>query len=140
MDLKLELVLVPVTDVDRAKDFYVDRAGFRLDVDHRAGDNFRVVQLTPPGSACSISIGIGITQAEPGSVQGLHLVVTDIVAARKELVERGVEVSDIRHMGPEGWAPGPDPRRADYGSFAEFRDPDGNTWILQEVRQPTPRS
>jgi catechol 2,3-dioxygenase-like lactoylglutathione lyase family enzyme len=92
MDFKLELVLIPVSDVDRAKSFYTEKAGFNLDVDHRAGDDFRVVQLTPPGSACSISIGKGITQAAPGSVQGLHLVVSDIDAARAELVERGVDV------------------------------------------------
>jgi catechol 2,3-dioxygenase-like lactoylglutathione lyase family enzyme len=140
VDFKLELVLVPVTDVDRAKAFYTDKAGFNLDVDHGAGDEFRVVQLTPPGSACSISIGIGITKAEPGSAQGLHLVVSDIVAARTELVERGVEVSEVRHMGSEGWAPGPDPQRSDYGSFADFKDPDGNIWILQEVRRPNVRT
>ena len=133
MDFKLELVLVPVTDVDRAKAFYTDKAGFRLDVDHRAGDDFRVVQLTPPGSACSISIGVGITKAEPGSAQGLHLVVSDIVAARDELVQRGVGVGEIRHMGPDGWEPGPDPQRRDYGSYAEFKDPDDNIWLLQEV-------
>src|SRR5438552_17934982 len=99
MDLKLELVLVPVSDVDRAKSFCTEQAGFQLDVDHRAGDDFRVVQLTPPGSACSISVGTGITSAAPGSVRGLHLVVTDIVAACGELVARGVEVSEVRHMG-----------------------------------------
>jgi predicted enzyme related to lactoylglutathione lyase len=132
MDYKLELLLVPVTDVDRAKDFYSTQAGFAVDVDHRAGDDFRVVQLTPPGSACSISVGVGITDAPPGSARGLHLVVTDIEAARAELTGRGIEVSDIRHMTPEGWQPGPDPKRTDYGSFADFRDPDGNTWVLQE--------
>jgi catechol 2,3-dioxygenase-like lactoylglutathione lyase family enzyme len=134
MDLKLELVLVPVADVDRAKIFYTERAGFNLDVDHRAGENFRVVQMTPPGSSCSISVGTGITDAAPGSIRGLHLVVTDIVAARSELVGRGVGVSDIRHLGPAGWTPGVDPERRDYGSFADFSDPDGNTWILQERR------
>ncbi|MGH3059237.1 MAG: glyoxalase superfamily protein, partial [Gaiellaceae bacterium] len=102
MDLKLELVLVPVADVDRAKDFYTDKAGFNLDVDHKAGDDFRVVQLTPPGSACSISFGKGITKAAPGSVEGLHLVVTDIVAARDELVGRGVDVAEIFHFGESG--------------------------------------
>jgi catechol 2,3-dioxygenase-like lactoylglutathione lyase family enzyme len=140
MDLKLELVLLPVSDVDRAKAFYVENAGFRLDVDHRASDEFRVVQMTPPGSACSISIGIGITDATSGSVRGTHLVVTDIEAARAELVDRGVEVSEIRHMGSAGWEPGPDPEHRDYGSFADFSDPDGNTWVLQERRgEPTPR-
>jgi len=138
MDYKLELVLVPVTDVDRAKAFYTDQAGFVCDVDHRAGDNFRVVQLTPPGSACSISVGVGITNAEPGSVTGMHLVVTDIVAAHDELTGRGVTVSNIRHMGANGWQPGPHPERADYGSFADFRDPDGNTWVLQEARRGEP--
>lgn len=137
MDLKLELIVLPVADVDRAKAFY-EKAGFRLDVDHRAGDDFRVVQLTPPGSACSISVGRGISEVAPGSVQGLHLVVTDIQAARDELAGRGVEVSEIFHFGPEGRAPGPDPQRADYGSFATFSDPDGNGWLLQEVRQRAP--
>lgn len=132
MDLKLELVLVPVSDVDAAKAFYSEQAGFHVHVDHQAGDTFRVVQLDPPGSACSIAFGIGITDATPGSVRGLHLVVTDIVDARDELVGRGVEVSEIRHMSATGWQPGPHPKRADYGSFADFSDPDGNTWVLQE--------
>ncbi len=132
MEMKLELVLVPVADVDRAKAFYVEKAGFKLDVDHRAGDEFRVVQLTPPGSACSIAVGKGITKAAPGSVQGLHLVVSDIEIMRAELLERGVDVSEIRHLEPGGWMPGPDPDRRDYGSFADFSDPDGNSWILQE--------
>jgi catechol 2,3-dioxygenase-like lactoylglutathione lyase family enzyme len=135
MDLKLELVLLPVTDVDRAKAFYADKAGFNLDVDHHASDEFRVVQFTPPGSACSVSFGIGITDATPGSVKGLHLVVTDIVAARDELAGRGVEVDEIFHFGPEGRASGPHADRADYGSFAGFSDPDGNTWVLQEARR-----
>ena len=133
MDLKLELVLIPVTDVDRAKDFYVEKCGFALDVDHRPNEEFRVVQMTPPGSACSLTIGLGITDAAPGSYRGTHLVVTDIEAARAELVDRGVGVSQIRHMGPDGWRPGPDPERRDYGSFADFSDPDGNTWVLQEA-------
>ena len=101
MDFKLELVLIPVADVDRAKAFYEQQAGFKLDVDHRAGDSFRVVQLTPPGSACSIAFGVGITTAEPGQARGLHLVVADIEAARAELTGRGVEVSEIRHMSDE---------------------------------------
>jgi catechol 2,3-dioxygenase-like lactoylglutathione lyase family enzyme len=132
MDFKLELVIVPVSDVDRAKAFY-EKAGFNLDVDHRAGDTFRVVQLTPPGSACSITIGTGLTPAEPGSYQGLHLVVSDIDAARAELVERGVEVSEPYHFGPEGQTPGPDPKRSDYNSYLSFSDPDGNGWLVQEV-------
>jgi catechol 2,3-dioxygenase-like lactoylglutathione lyase family enzyme len=137
MDMKLEVIVLPVSDVDRAKAFY-ERAGFRLDVDHQAGDEFRVVQLTPPGSECSISIGTGITQAAPGGVQGLHLVVTDIEAARAELVGGGVDVSDVFHFGPEGQSTGPDPERRDYGSFASFSDPDGNGWLLQEVKQRAP--
>ena len=138
MDWKLELVLVPVSDVDRAKTFYTEKAGFNLDVDHRAGDEFRVVQLTPPGSACSISIGTGITDAAPGSVQGMHLVVSDIDAARAELVERGVDVSEVRRFESGRWVTGPDPQRRDYGSFAFFSDPDGNSWVLQEARRSEP--
>lgn len=137
MDLKLELVLVPVADVERAKAFY-EQAGFHMDVDYRASEEFRVVQLTPPGSACSISIGKGITDAEPGSVVGLHLVVTDILAARADLVGRGVDVSEVRHMETGTWVPGPDPQRADYGSFADFKDPDGNSWVLQEAKRGEP--
>ena len=133
MDYKLELVLIPVSDVDRAKAFYVDKLGFNLDVDHQPSEEFRVVQMTPQGSACSITIGIGITKATPGSYEGIHLIVKDIEAARAELVGRGVEVSEIRHMGPEGWQQGPDPEHSDYNSFADFSDPDGNTWLLQEV-------
>ncbi|HJZ61696.1 MAG TPA: glyoxalase superfamily protein [Miltoncostaeaceae bacterium] len=133
MEFKLELVMLPVADVDRAKEFYVERCGFRLDVDHHPNDQFRVVQMTPPGSACSITVGIGVTDAEPGSSRGTHLVVVDIEAARDELVGRGVDVSEIRHMGPTGWQPGADPEHRDYESFAHFSDPDGNTWVLQEV-------
>jgi catechol 2,3-dioxygenase-like lactoylglutathione lyase family enzyme len=136
VDFKLELVLIPVADVDRAKAFYVDKAGFHLDVDTRPGDELRVVQMTPPGSACSITIGTGVTDAAPGSVRGTHLVVSDIEAARAELVERGVEVSEIRHYESGRWVPGPDPQRGDYRSFADFSDPDGNTWVLQEVNHP----
>lgn len=132
MDMKLELVLIPVSDVDRAQSFYVEKAGFNLDVDHQAGEDFRVVQMTPPGSSCSISIGTGITDAAPGSVRGMHLVVTDIVAARDELVERGVDVSEVRHLESGAWVPGPHPEHGDYESFAHFTDPDGNTWVLQE--------
>src|SRR5581483_176443 len=131
-EYRLELVLLPVADVDRAKAFYVERCGFVLDVDHSAGDDFRVVQLTPPGSACSVTIGKGLVDTPPGSVRGLHLVVTDIEAAREELRGRGVDVGEIRHMTASGWQPGVDPGRTDYNSFAEFADPDGNTWGLQE--------
>jgi catechol 2,3-dioxygenase-like lactoylglutathione lyase family enzyme len=133
MDFKLELMLVPVSDVDRAKAFYVDKVGFNLDVDTSPGENFRVVQMTPPGSACSITIGKGITKATPGSVEGLHLVVTDIVAARARLAERGVDINEVFHFESGKQAPGPDPDRSDYNSFADFRDPDGNAWLLQEV-------
>ncbi len=135
MDYKLELVLVPVSDVDRAKAFYTEKLGFRLDVDHQPSDDFRVVQMTPPGSACSITLGIGITDAEPGSYRGTHLVVSDIVTAREELVARGVDVSDVRHFDRESmeWRPGVDPAHSRYASFADFADPDGNTWTLQEV-------
>src|SRR6058998_3923126 len=131
MDLKLELVLIPVSDVDRAKAFYTEKVGFKLDVDHRASEEFRVVQMTPPGSAASITIGIGITDAAPGSYRGTHLVVTDIEAARAELVDRGVDVSEIRHFASGDWQAGADPQHEDYGSFADFKDPDGNTWVLQ---------
>jgi catechol 2,3-dioxygenase-like lactoylglutathione lyase family enzyme len=132
MDFKLELVLLPVADVDRAKDFYTEKCGFTLDVDHRPSESFRVVQLTPPGSTCSVTFGVGLVDTPPGSVRGLHLVVTDIVAARDELRGRGVEVAEIRHMTPSGWQPGVDPDHGDYASFADFADPDGNTWVLQE--------
>ncbi len=134
MDFKLELVIVPVSDVDRAKAFY-EGAGFHVDVDHRAGDSFRVVQLTPPGSACSITIGTGVTSATPGSMQGLHLVVTDLEAAAAALRSGGVDVSEPFHFGAEGQTPGLHPDRADYGSFASFKDPDGNAWVVQEVRK-----
>ena len=137
VDLKLELVILPVSDVDRAKAFY-EGAGFNVDVDHSAGPDFRVVQLTPPGSACSITIGTAITSGAPGSVKGLHLVVTDIDEARTDLVGRGVDVGEVFHFGPEGQTPGPHPERLDYGSFAAFDDPDGNGWVLQEVRQRAP--
>lgn len=133
MDFKLELVLLPVSDVDRAKDFYTEQVGFNLDVDHRPSDDFRIVQMTPPGSACSITVGIGLDLAAPGSVRGLHLVVPDIEAARAELVVRGVDVSGVRHLEDGEWVPGPDPERRDYASFADFSDPDGNRWVLQEV-------
>jgi catechol 2,3-dioxygenase-like lactoylglutathione lyase family enzyme len=134
VDLKLELVVLPVADVDRAKAFYTENLGFALDVDHSAGDSFRVVQVTPPGSACSVSFGVGLgTDAAPGSVKGLHLVVQDIVAVRDQLVDRGVKVSPIRHMTAGGWVDGPSADRADYESFADFADPDGNIWVLQEV-------
>jgi catechol 2,3-dioxygenase-like lactoylglutathione lyase family enzyme len=133
MDYKLELVLIPVSDVDRAKQFYLENAGFGLIVDTPIGEGMRVVQVIPPGSACAIGFGTGITAAAPGSAQGLHLVVTDILAARAELTERGVAVGGIRHLVSGKWTSGPHPERNDYESFAEFSDPDGNTWLLQEV-------
>jgi catechol 2,3-dioxygenase-like lactoylglutathione lyase family enzyme len=135
LDFKYELTVVPVSDVDRAKEFYVERLGFVVDVDHRAGESFRVVQLTPPGSECSIAIGTGITTAAPGAYQGMHLVVTDIEAARKELAARGVDVSEPFHFGAEGQTPGLHPERADYGTYLSFSDPDGNGWLIQEVGQ-----
>ncbi len=135
MDWKLELVFVPVSDVDRAKDFYVNKCGFALDVDTSPTPEFRVVQMTPPGSACSITIGKGMTDAAPGSYRGTHLVVSDIEAARRELADRGVEISEIRHFDPQkgDWQPGPHPKRERYNSFADFSDPDGNTWVVQEA-------
>jgi len=132
MDFKLELVIIPVTDVDRAKAFYLDQAGFRLDVDHRAGEDFRIVQLTPPGSACSVTLMRNLEAA--GSLQGLHLIVTDIDAARAELSGRGVDASEVFHFGPQGQTPGPDPQRASYNSFVSFSDPDGNGFLVQEVK------
>jgi predicted enzyme related to lactoylglutathione lyase len=119
MDWKLELVAVPVTDVDRAKAFYVDQVGFNADHDHRVSDEMRFVQLTPPGSACSIAIGSGIMDTEPGSVQGLQLVVADADAARAHLVERGVEVGEVQDFP--------------WGRFVFFKDPDGNGWAVQEI-------
>ena len=136
MDLRLELVVLPVSDVDRAKAFYEDRAGFRVDVDHSAGEDFRVVQLTPPGSACSVTLMRNPDAA--GSVQGLHLVVDDLEEARAELVGRGVEVGEPFHFSEQGQTPGLHPARARFGSFAAFRDPDGTGWLLQESRGEGP--
>jgi len=132
VDWKLELVVVPVSDVDRAKAFYADQVGFNVDVDHRAGEDFRIAQMTPPGSACSITLMRNVESA--GTLQGLHLIVTDIDAARAELIERGGEPSEIFHFDEGGQAPGPDPQRSDYGSFLSFSDPDGNAWLVQEVK------
>ena len=133
MDYRLELVLIPVSDVDRAKDFYLERAGFVPIVDTPIGEEKRVVQVVPPGSECAIGFGTGITSAAPGSAQGLHLVVSDIMAARAELAERGVAVSEVRHLESGTWVDGPHPQRSNYESFADFTDPDGNVWLLQEV-------
>ena len=129
MDWKLELVVIPVTDVDRAKRFYAEQVGFVVDHDTRIGDDMRVIQLTPPGSACSIAIGNGMTSSTPWSVQGIQLVVPDIDAARAELLERGVEVSAVQHFGESGLVEG---RGGDWNSFIFFSDPDGNGWTVQE--------
>ncbi|MDQ3757004.1 MAG: VOC family protein [Actinomycetota bacterium] len=131
MDFRLELVVVPVSDVDRAKAFYEECAGFKVLVDHRAGEDFRVVQLNPPGSTCSIALMRN--PAAAGSVQGLHLVVADIEAARREVSDRGVEPTGYYHFTESGQTDGLDPRRQDYGSFFSFADPDGNGWLVQEV-------
>jgi catechol 2,3-dioxygenase-like lactoylglutathione lyase family enzyme len=122
MDYKLELVAVPVSDVDRAKAFYTDQAGFNADHDHQVSDDLRFVQLTPPGSACSIALGTGITDVPPGSVQGLQLVVSDIEAAHAELSGRGVDVGDVQDFP--------------WGRFVFFKDPDGNGWAVQEIQYP----
>jgi len=141
MDYLIELIMLPVADADRAKEFYVDKAGFVLEVDTSPAPGMRVIQATPRGSSCSIVFGAGMLDPSSPPVLGTHLVVRDIVAARDELVARGVEVSEVRHMTPNGWEPGPHPERSDYNSFADFADPDGNTWVLQERRsdlQPRP--
>ena len=135
--LSVEVITLPVSDVERALRFYVDRVGFRLDVDYSPNDAFRVVQLTPPGSNCSIQIGRGLTNAPVGSVRNVYLVVADLEVARNRLLERGVDVGEIRHKVPidawdGGFAPGLDHARRDYASFADFSDPDGNSWVLQE--------
>jgi catechol 2,3-dioxygenase-like lactoylglutathione lyase family enzyme len=145
LDLKLEVVVVPVNDVDRAKRFYVG-LGFRVDADYVGGPGFRVVQLTPPGSTCSIIIGEGITSASPGSADGLVLVVYDLELARAEMIGRGAKVSEpfvdaggvFHHVGDGQRVPGVDPEDRAYRSQASFSDPDGNTWYLQEVKTPAP--
>ena len=145
MDMKLEVVVLPVADVDRAKKFY-QALGWREDADYAAGDEFRVVQVTPPGSACSVIFGTGVTSAQPGSAQGLHLVVTDIDAARTELSGNGADVSEVfhdaggvfHHAGAEGRASGPAPNHQSYGSFISFSDPDGNRWYVQEITTRLP--
>ncbi|MBD2524672.1 VOC family protein [Nostoc sp. FACHB-133] len=144
-NMKLEVLVIPVSDVDRSKHFY-ETLGWRLDADFVTDKDFRVVQLTPSGSECSIIIGTGITSAVPGSVQGLHLIVYDIEATRAELVSSGIDVGEVFHdvggifhrAGTEGRATGPDPERRDYASFASFSDPDGNGWLLQEVKTRAP--
>jgi catechol 2,3-dioxygenase-like lactoylglutathione lyase family enzyme len=139
VDLKLEVVVIPVSDVDRAKRFY-EGLGWRLDADFASGENWRVVQMTPPGSPCSIHFGKGITKAAPGSFQNLYLVVSDLEAARRELTSRGATVSEAFHFAGFGEppAPGPDPQGRSYGTFASFSDPDGNSWLLQEIKSRLP--
>ena len=145
MDMMLALVVLPVSHVDRAKEFYRS-AGFREELDYASGDDFRVVRFTPPGSPASIVFGKGITSAPPGSVQGLHLAVHDIEAARADLLDRGVDVGDVfhdlggvfYHLSPAYEVPGPDPAGRAYASFARFCDPDGNGWVIQEVKQRAP--
>src|ERR1700691_3114241 len=146
MDVKLEVIVIPVADVDRAKEFY-KKLGWRLDADFPFDNGFRVVQFTPPGSGCSVQFGKKITSAAPGSAQGLYLVVSDVEAARKDLVARGIEVSDVFHPGTpgaqfqsdgSGRVSGPAPEHATYNSFATFRDSDGNGWLLQEVTTRLP--
>lgn len=122
MDWKLELIAIPVTDVDRAKAFYTDQVGFHADHDHHVNENLRFVQITPPGSACSIAFGLGVTTQAPGSAQGLQIVVSDVAAARAELLSRGVEASDVQDFP--------------WGKFVFFSDPDGNGWALQEMQKP----
>jgi catechol 2,3-dioxygenase-like lactoylglutathione lyase family enzyme len=143
--MKLEVVVVPVADVDRSKEFY--RAlGWREDADYSGEEGFRVVQLTPPGSGCSVILGDRITDARPGSLRGVYLIVEDIEAARAELIDRGADVGEVfhdaggvwHHAGTEGRLPGPDPERRSYCSFASFDDPDGNTWMLQEITTRLP--
>ena len=139
VDMKLEVVVIPVSDVDRAKRFY-GNLGWRLDADFVVGNEFRVVQFTPPGSPCSIHFGKGLTPAVPGSARGMYLIVSDIEAARADLVGRGVDASEVFHRAGPGQPPlsGPDPQRHSYASFATFSDPDGNSWLLQEINTRLP--
>ena len=133
MDWKLEVVIVPVADVDRAKEFYAEKLGFPLDVDHRAGEDFRIVQVTPPGSGCSIVFGRGVgSDVAPGSVKGNTFVVSDIEAALAHLETNGIATNGIVHFENGSMVPGPDPARQKFGSFIYFDDPDGNTWAVQE--------
>lgn len=137
MKALLEVLILPVADPDKSLRFYRDKVGFDLDVDYTPAPGFRVIQLTPQGSSTSIQFGVGLTDSPPGSVSGLYLVVADIEAGRRELTDNGVTVSEIRHKDTDGgwrggFLAGTDPNRADYASFADFRDPDGNAWVLQE--------
>jgi catechol 2,3-dioxygenase-like lactoylglutathione lyase family enzyme len=150
VDMKFEIIVIPVSDVDRAKEFYA-RLGWRLDADYDNGKDFRIIQLTPPGSACSVIFGKNVTGAAPGSAQGLYLIVDDIEAARKNLLRRGVEVSEVFHGAADAYSGpdepylfgrirvnGPDPEHRSYRSFASFRDPDGNGWLFQEITTRLP--
>ena len=150
LDMKLEIVVLPVSDVDRAKKFY-SNLGWRLDAEFGAGDDFRIMQFTPPGSGCSVIFGKNVTAAAPGSAQGLYLIVSDVAAAREELLRRGVEVSEVFHSAGEVYTgtdepylfgrhrvSGPDPNHGSYRSFASFHDPDGNGWIFQEITTRLP--
>lgn len=145
VDMKLEAVVIPVADVDRAKQFYL-ALGWKLDVDIAKDEHFRVVHFTPPGSQCSVLFGTGVTTQEPGSAQGLHLIVSDVEEARANLVNRGIEVSEVfhdagglfHHAGEIGRVSGAHPERRSYGSFASFTDPDGNGWVFQEVTRRLP--
>lgn len=132
MDWKLEVIVVPVSDVDRSKKFYTEQLGFNVDVDHRDGD-FRIVQMTPPGSACSITIGSNINPSEPGTLGGLQITVTDIEEAHRHLTAHGVEAGEIQHFVHGQPMPGPDPDRAPFNSFIFFADPDGNRWAVQQL-------
>ncbi len=151
VDTKFEIVVIPVSDVDRAKEFYGGKLGWRLDADYDNGSDFRVIQFTPPGSGCSVIFGRNVTGATPGSAQGLYLIVSDIAAARKELLDHGVEVGEVFHgadgvyTGPDEHylfgsirVSGPDPEHRSYRSFASFKDPDGNGWLFQEITSRLP--
>jgi catechol 2,3-dioxygenase-like lactoylglutathione lyase family enzyme len=150
VDMKFEIVVIPVSDVDRAKEFYGGRLGWRLDADYDNGSDFRVIQFTPPGSGCSVIFGKNVTAAAPGSAQGLYLIVSDIAAARTELLGRGVDISEVFHnegvyAGPDEpylfgrlRVSGPDPEHRSYRSFASFHDPDGNGWLFQELTTRLP--
>ena len=129
MDWKLEVVVLPVSDVDRAKKFYSEQVGFVVDVDDAPSEGFRIVQMTPPGSACSVTVGLGLGSGEPGSVKGLQLVVSDVEAARAQLAGRGVDVTPVRHFEGGAWLDGPG---GDWNSFIFFADPDGNSWTVQQ--------
>ena len=136
VDMRLEVVTIPVSDVDRAKAFY-ESLGWRLDADIAVGENFRVIQLTPTHSACSVAFGRGVTTGEPGSLRRLILAVTDVNAARKDLTDRGIDVSEVFHLAG-GRVPGPDPEGRSYQTYAAFSDPDGNEWLLQEITTRLP--